>query len=219
MVQPKTRTRTVDALMRLAAEQAWEEITLRAVAERAGVTLAALRDAYDGRVGILADFVRRIDEQVLAGLDPDMADEAPRERLFDVLFSRFEALGAHKQAIRNLGRAARRDPLLALQLDCIAIRSMAWMMAAAGIRSSGAGELLRAQGLALVWARVMRVWLEDDDPGLARTMAELDRRLREAERAIRRLDRLAGILRRARPARAARRPARPADDVAEGHPS
>ena len=44
--------------------------------------------------------------------------------------------------------------------------------------------MFRAQGLALVWARVMRVWLDDEDPGLARTMAALDKRLREAERTV-----------------------------------
>ena len=80
--------------MALAAERPWDEVTLAAIAERAGVTLAALRAAYDGRLAMLADFTRRIDERVLAAVDPDMAGEAPRERLFDVLFSRFEALGA-----------------------------------------------------------------------------------------------------------------------------
>ena len=49
-------------------------------------------------------------------------------------------------------------------------------------RRTAARGVFRAQGLALVWARVMRVWLDDDDPGLARTMAALDKRLREAER-------------------------------------
>ncbi|HEX2257777.1 MAG TPA: TetR/AcrR family transcriptional regulator, partial [Afifellaceae bacterium] len=52
----------------------------------------------------------------------------------------------------------------------------------------------RAQGLALVWARVMRVWLDDDDPGLARTMAALDRRLREAERNFIRISRFTRLL-------------------------
>ena len=106
-----------------------------------------------------------IDERVLAAIDPDMAGEAPRERLFDVLFSRFEALAPHKQAIRNLGEAARRDPLLALELNRIVTGSMGWMLTAAGIPSTGRRGLVRAQGLALVWARVMRVWLDDDDAG------------------------------------------------------
>ena len=62
MPKPKTRDRIVEALMALAAERPWSEVTLAAIAERAGVTLAELRAQFDGRLAILADYVRRIDE-------------------------------------------------------------------------------------------------------------------------------------------------------------
>jgi AcrR family transcriptional regulator len=182
MVQPKTRNKIIDVTLELAGERPWNEVTLEAIAERAGLNLSGLRAAYDGRVQILADFTRRIDERVLAAIDVDMAGEAPRERLFDVLFSRFEALGSHRQAIRHLGEAARSDPLLALELNRMVVNSMGWMLNGAGITATGARATVQAQGLALVWARVMRVWLDDDDPGLARTMATLDTQLRRAER-------------------------------------
>ncbi|HEX2256843.1 MAG TPA: TetR/AcrR family transcriptional regulator, partial [Afifellaceae bacterium] len=182
MATDKTRKQIIDALMALAAERDWEGIGLEAVAARASVSLVRLRQAYDGRLDILADLARRTDQTVLAGLDPDMAEEAPRERLFDVLFARFEALLPYRPGLRGLAGGARRDPFLALALNRIAVTSMAWMLTAAGIPATGAVGAARAQGLALVWARVMRVWLDDDDPGLARTMAALDRRLREAER-------------------------------------
>ena len=221
MVQEKTRKKIVDALMALAAERQWEDVTLEALAERAGVPLATLRAAFDGRGSALAEFVRGVDQEVLARVDPGLAQEAVRERLFDVLFSRFEVLAPHKQAIRNLGRAALRDPLLALELNRITATSMGWMLTAAGIASTGGRGFIRAQALALVYARVMRVWLDDGDPGLARTMAALDKRLREAERAAMQIDWLAGLARRARRARPRRRRAEPPEesDLAEGHPS
>lgn len=221
MVQPKTRNKIIDALMELAGDRPWDEVTPDAIAEHAGVTLSGLRAAYDSRASILADFVRRIDERVLSGLDADMSEEAPRERLFDVLFSRFEALGPYKQAIGNLGVAARRDPLFALELNGIVTGSMSWMLTAAGIPTTGLSGRLRAQGLAFVWARTMRVWLHDNDAGLARTMAELDTRLRQAERNALRLHRVQRVFRsrpRGTPASEAPTP-RQASDLAEGHPS
>ena len=220
MVQPKTRSKIVDALMALAAERPWDEVTLEAIAERADVTLAALRAAFAGRLDMVGDFTRRIDERVLESIDPDMKGEGPRERLFDVLFSRFEHLDPHKQAIRNLGKAARRDPLLALELNRIVVVSMAWMLAAAGISATGSRGAFRAQGLALVWARAMRVWLRDDDPGRARTMAALDKQLRRAERAVIRLNRLERCIspRRRNRGNPERRPDMEGD-IAEGHPS
>ena len=221
MVQPKTRNKIVDSLLELAAERPWNEVTLEAIAERAGVTLSGLRAAYDSRTSMLADFVRRVDERVLASLDADMAEEAPRERLFDILFSRFEALAPHKQAIRNLGEAARRDPLLALELNGLVTGSMSWMLTAAGIPATGLSGRLRAQGLAFAWARTMRVWLVDDDHGLALTMRELDTQLRQGERngsRLRRLERMFGRRRRP-PAEPGGVDPRRASDLAEGHPS
>ena len=194
MVTQKTRNAIIDALLALAAEADWEAISLEDLAARAGVSLAQLRNAYDGRLAVISDFARRTDQAVLDGIDADMAGEPPRERLFDVLFARLEDLAPYRQAIGNLGAAARRDPLLALELNRIVTTSMGWMLTGAGISATGPGGLIRAQGLALVWTRVLRTWLDDDDPGLARTMAALDRRLREGERIIVGLERLARLL-------------------------
>ncbi len=206
--------------MALAAERPWDQVTLAAIAERAGVPLAELRAQFDGRLAILAEYVRRVDESVLKGIDPALAEEAPRERLFDVLFARFEAHAPHKKAIGGIARAALTDPLLALQVNGLVVQSMAWMLAAAGISASGRRGLVRAQGLALVWARVMRVYLDDDDPGLARTMAALDKRLREAERVVMRFDWLDRIIDN-RGRRVARTEDAPPDDadLSEGHPT
>jgi hypothetical protein len=51
------------------------------------------------------------------------------------------------------------------------------MLSAADISAAGPKGILRGQGLALLYASVLRTWLDDDDPGLARTMAALDRAL------------------------------------------
>lgn len=209
------RERIVDAAMEIAAGRRWEDVTLEAIALRADISLTGIREHFDGRLAILDAFVARIDRAVLDGLDADLAEEAPRERLFDVLFARIEALRPHRDAIANLLAAARRDPLLALALNGLAARSMAWMLTGAGIASGGLPGAIRAQALALQWRHVLGTFIRDDDAGLARTMAELDRRLREAERAAIRLDRacrfLAGGGRRDRGSAP--------EDVAEGHPS
>ena len=46
----------------------------------------------------------------------------------------------------------------------------------------------------MVYASVFGVWLEDDDPGLARTMAALDRRLRRGERTLRGVEQVGSAL-------------------------
>lgn len=173
------RERIMEAFMALLAEKPIEEIGFNEIAARGGVTLADCRDEFDTVIGILAAHTREVDRQVIAGItsDGDMGEESPRERLFDLLMRRLELLNPHRPAIRSLMRSACSNPRLALTLDCITVRSQQWMLTAADIDAFGTRGVIRAQGMALIYARTLRVWLDDDDPGLARTLSELDRNL------------------------------------------
>jgi AcrR family transcriptional regulator len=171
------RERIIDAFMGLLAEKPFERIGFDEIASRAEITLADLRTNFSSSFAILAAHVKEIDRTVLGTSDDEIAEEPPRERLFDVLMRRLEALEPHRVAIRSLLASASRNPPLALALNGVAVRSQQWMLAAAGISAAGPRGLLRAQGLALLFAPVLRTWIGDDDPGHARTMAALDRAL------------------------------------------
>jgi len=176
------RAKAIDALMALLAEQSFEQIGLAEVAGRAGLKLSQLRAEFGSVLAIFAAHVKDIDRAVLAGGDADMTEEPPRERLFDVLMRRLEALAPYKEAVRSVMRSARRNPGLGLALNAMAVRSQSWMLEAAGIGAHGPRGALRAQGAALMFARVLSVWVDDEEEGLDRTMAALDRGLASAER-------------------------------------
>jgi len=65
------------------------------------------------------------------------ADERPRDRLFDLLMRRFEALHPHRRALDVLGRELPTDPAAALADRARLLRSIAWMLEAAGISTDG----------------------------------------------------------------------------------
>jgi AcrR family transcriptional regulator len=179
------RDKIIDAFLALLAEKPIEKIGVGEVATRAALSLAEMRREFATTLEILSAFSARTDEKVLTdGLDPELADAPARERLFDVLMRRIEVLKLHREAIRSLARSTRRDPPFALALNGIALRSAGWMLAAAKIEAGGLQGCARAQGLVYVMARGYRVWVDDDDPGLARTMAALDRELANGERAL-----------------------------------
>jgi len=207
--EPTTeRERIIAAFMSLLAEQRFERIGLAEVAGRARVSLAELRGAFGSTLAMLAAHIKETDKAVLAGGDPEMLDESPRERLFDVLMRRLETLAPHKDAVRSLMRSACSNPGLGLALNALAVRSQQWMLTAADISASGPRGIMRAQGLAMLFARVLQVWVKDDDPGLARTMAALDRELARGARWVGFFDGLCAIpdrLCRLRPRRRMRR--------------
>jgi AcrR family transcriptional regulator len=207
------RARIIDAFMALLAEKPIEQVGLAEIAKAAGVSLAELRDEFGSTFAILAAYVKQVDRAVLAGDDADMAEEPPRERLFDVLMRRIELLTPHKEAVRSLMRSAMRNPGLALALQRLGLRSQQWMLTAADIGAAGPLGFVRAQGLAVLFASVLRTWVDDDDPGLARTMAALDRALARGQRWSGLLDELCRIPSLACRLRSRRR--RPADDADE----
>jgi AcrR family transcriptional regulator len=187
------REKIVAAFLELLAERRIEQIGLAEIAAEAGVTLAQLRGEFASTLAIVAAHIKAIDRAVLAEDFSDMDEEPPRERLFDVLMRRLELLGPPREAVRSLLRSATRNPPLAMALNALGVRSQQWMLTAAGITASGPRGIIRAQGLALLFASVLRTWVHDDDPGLARTMAALDRALGRGQRVAGLLDDLCKV--------------------------
>ncbi len=171
--------RLVDAALALAARQGWRDTGLGEIAAEAGLPLGEAYAACPSKLAILAAFHQRIDRAALAAGAAEQ-DAAPRDRLFDVLMRRFDALQPHKPALRAILRDGMGDPLALLGLPAL-LRSMAWMLEAAGISAAGWRGRLRANLLAGLYLSVLRVFLGDDSTDLAQTMAVLDRRLRRAE--------------------------------------
>jgi AcrR family transcriptional regulator len=178
------RRAIIDALMNLAAARPWNEIELGDIAQGAGVSLAEFRDLFPSKGAVLGGLSRLIDRQVLEETTDDLAGEPARERIFDVIMRRLDALEPYKPALRRIFRELRYDPLSVAALHQVAVNSMRFMLAAAGINTEGPLGTLKLQGMVAVYSKTMRTWLDDDDPALARTMASLDRELRRGERVL-----------------------------------
>jgi len=167
----------IEALIELAGERNWEDITISDVATRANVSLSTFREFFPSKGAVLAAFSRKIDRIVLDGTTDDLIGEPAKDRLFDVLMRRLDALAPYKLGLEGVSDWAKRDPLAAAALNGVVVNSMRFMLEAAGIDTEGVVGGLKLQGLALAWLRVLSVWFRDDDLGLAATMAELDREL------------------------------------------
>jgi AcrR family transcriptional regulator len=230
MAKAATRTpdpadRITDAFMALLAEKPFADIGLAEIATRAGVSLGDLRVAFDGQVSILAAFIRRIDRVVLDAAEAPSPEETARDRLFDLIMTRLDALAPYRAAVGHVADSARRDPGLALCLNQLALDSARYMLAAAGISTGGLRGAARAQGFVVMLARLQPVWRADEDPDLSRTMAAVDRALERAENWSRRGDRAIDMLCKVgrrfesrRPSRAARRHGRPGAQPDEAAP-
>jgi AcrR family transcriptional regulator len=177
-----------EAAFRLAERQSWREVTLSAIAAEAGLSLADMARESIGKMDILRAFSRDIDLQLLQSLDSDPLDGEPHDRLFDIMLRRIELLTPHRTALKSIAAAPADGPSEFLALLATAMDTQGWLLAAAGLETPGARGELHRLGLAKIYADTLRVWLDDDDPGMARTMATLDRKLRDGEAWLKRLE-------------------------------
>lgn len=188
--QSTPKGRVLAAALECAAGRSWAELSLADIAGQAKVPLGEMRDLFSSKNAIIAELLRAVDREVLNRIDK-VQDQEKRDLLFDVLMTRFDVLAPHKAAIKSMAQAGGAELALAGPL----LASQHWMLQAAGIDTSGPGGAMRVAGLAGIYASVFRTWLEDDDPGQARTMAALDRRLRRGERTLRQVEGVASAVR------------------------
>ncbi len=169
----------LDAALRLAETRKWSEISLPEIAEAAGLSLAEILRAAPSKPALMAAFARRVDSAMLAGKVD--ADGSVKDKLFEILMRRFDALGPHKAAVKNMLADLPREPVAALCALPSLLRSMRWAAEAAGIRTATPLAPLKINALAVAYLSTLRVWRDDDSADAAKTMATLDKSLGRLE--------------------------------------
>jgi len=178
----KPEDRAIQAALELIAEDGWRSFSLDAMAKRAGLAPDAARELFASRNAVLDAVFRRIDEAVAAEGTYAPDDSNPvRDRLFDVLMRRFDALNARRAAMVRLTRELPFDPPSAARAACRLARSLKGTLRTAGLSARGPLGVAQTKGLGFVYLYAVRAWLADDSADLSATMAALDKGLRAAE--------------------------------------
>jgi len=174
--------RIVEAAMGLIASRGWRSVSLAAVAEVTGLTVLQVYRVFPSRAAILCGFLRRIDEVALGVPAEVEIGERPRDRVFDLLMRRFDALQPYRGPLMALRRDLPFDPLSALAAGTALMCSMRVTLETAGISCDGVVGVFAVKLVAAAYLFASQTWARDESPDLAPTMAVLDRRLRAIER-------------------------------------
>ncbi len=163
------------------AERGWARFTFAEIAAKARCTLVEVRRDFANRGALLDALSRRLDEAMLDIDHAELADLPSRDRVFELIMRRLDAMAPMRAGLTRLMKDAGRDPELVLMTACRLDRSMAWLQDAAGLRSHGLRARCQRRLLILVYLQTLRVWSSDDSADLAKTMATLDKQLRRIE--------------------------------------
>lgn len=165
------------AALSLAARAPWHTQALSKLAEEAGRPLA---DFYGASLAEAVDCVEEAFDRAIAdaALDPS---QSVRDRLFDLIMKRFEAMEPHRAAVTAMEYGLDRDPILLAAAHQRHVRCARWVLALAGLEADGMTGQARAQGLGVIIGQARAAWRGDDSGDFAKTMASLDKNLRRAE--------------------------------------
>lgn len=196
MAKPETQTKSetndpkqtiIKSALALATEHGWSHVTMAEIAEHAEISVLELRKHLATKAGLIELIVRDTDAHICEQAEILEDDGTARERLFDVLMSRFDHLSQNRAGIAAVLRDSLADPITLARRLCCFSASMKLMLETAHIQTSGPFGALRIKGGLAVYTVAFRAWLKDDSKDMSKTMAALDKALIQAEKIAQRL--------------------------------
>ncbi|HVI35598.1 MAG TPA: hypothetical protein VM684_05170 [Gaiellales bacterium] len=181
----KSEPDLISLAFQLVGERGWRRFSFTELARRAGVPLARVYAELPDRGAILRGLGRRLDGQMLDLELAELDGMTPRERVFELVMRRLDAMAPYKDGLRTIAREVPRDPALLVAAGCNVGRLSRRLLDAAETADPPAIAAVARRVIEAIYVRTFQVWLDDETPDMARTLAELDRRLQQAEQVAR----------------------------------
>ncbi|MAI89339.1 hypothetical protein [Ponticaulis sp.] len=171
----ETQDKIVTAAFALAAEKPWKDITLAQIAGQAGVSMSDLYE-LGSKTTLLSEIDGWLDRA--CGAEPVDMEETPRERIFDIAMLRFEAMEDHREAIMSIREGWMRRPAARALAAKRRMKTAQWVLTCAGETNPMLFKA-RAAVLSGILFRAEQAWAKEEGEDFTRTMAQLDRDLRD----------------------------------------
>lgn len=177
MDNDRIKQELLQSAMELAAQQGWKQTTLTDAAHHCNIPPNTARKAFPCKESLLF-YLNRLADQ--AALKQIYKQQPVPEYLFDLFMERFDVFQHYRRGLISALQTLPFNPPLALLMNLAIQNSMKWVAEAAEINVGGLSGIACVKGLTAIWILNMRVWIKDESPDMAQTMASLDRTLKQA---------------------------------------
>lgn len=153
----------------------WHSFTVVQLAKNLDLSLAQIYSIFPDKISVLVSFFEKIDMKILSQINKEDFNEPRRERIFELLMSRFEALNPYKKALRSIGNGILSDPITALKLMPKLLHTLRWMLEASGYDVQGLKGHIKINTFAFLYIGVIAEWMDNDAVDQTKIMALLDK--------------------------------------------
>ena len=172
------KNKVIQASLSLAAVEAWGDITIYKIAQKADLDQADVHALFEDKNAILAAYGAQVDAQVSDNLEGQLsADDSDRDRLFDVLMERFDILNENRDAVMSILNTLTLDPKQAVLSLPYLCQSLNKMLVIANIDTGDFKGAVKVAALVALYLKVLKTWIKDESADLSATMASLDQAL------------------------------------------
>ena len=180
--------RIVAATLKLAKFNSWKNISMKIISEEAKIPLSEIIKILPTKTAILIEFNRLVDKRLSENNHNNEESVNSRDLLFELLMERFDILNENKEALVNIMKSiAKESPVTGIIGIISSLQSINRIMEICAIPNRGLLGKFRLKAVFAIYLKAMYCWLEDDTPGLSKTMADLDKSLTRLEVLLSRL--------------------------------
>jgi hypothetical protein len=169
-----------EAALTLASTMPWQQVTLGDLCAASESSLLACAQASVTKAHVTAYLDETVEHAMLASQSQIDRTLTLRDRLFDVLMGRYDAMESNREAWVSILLSEAGDGMASLARAARRARCGAWALEASGVNASDLSGAARATGLGQILGRIDTIWI-NDGADLAKTMAQLDKALRADE--------------------------------------
>jgi AcrR family transcriptional regulator len=154
------------------------------IADEAQVSRDKSQNLYRNKEAIISDVMKRANNAALADSLEFQENDSIKDKLFSLMMARFDYLAPYRKGIARIIKSSNRSPLQALARLPQVMKTMNLMLQTAGVRTNSPSGIIKINGLTLISANAMWVWLHDETVDLTPTMVALDKGLSRADTLI-----------------------------------
>ena len=171
----------IKATLDLLRDHELDNITFLMISKKCTLDANDIKRYFLDIDSIIHAYFDDIDLRMIDSYSSNVTEETGKEIIFNIIMSRLDLLNENKISVKRLVKGKSN---LKISFFIRSSRIQKWILQEANIHSIGFERTINQYGLMYLYARIINVWLEDNDPMMSKTMAFLDKSLTNGEKYI-----------------------------------
>ena len=166
----------------LIEEIGWENFSLEKLARKELIKTEDLNLFFSDKNQLIECFSEMIDEQVIKEIDlAEFNQNSVKDNIFELIMLRFEKLDPYKKSLTILLKELKYKPRVLNKITKKIFNSLDLFLEISNAKSNYVFDFFKLNIMFIIYGYTFKIWLEDDTKDMAKTMAEVDKWLSEAE--------------------------------------